>query len=87
MDSDDACRRHCLDDVPCPDLHVVTTVHRGYHGRLLRMLSDLAGAGDMAERQVMGGGCMLLAPCAGVVDGCGGWFLPGAVVDRAGGGW
>jgi hypothetical protein len=87
MDSDDTCRRHCLNDVPCLDLHIVTTVHRGYCACLPRMLSDLAGAGDVAERQVMGGGCVLLATCAGVVDGCGGWFLLGAVVDWAGGGW
>jgi hypothetical protein len=87
MDSDDACRRHCLDAMPCPDLHVVTTVHRGYHARLPRALSDLAGASDVAERQVMGGGCVLLAACGGVADGRGGWFLPGAVVDWAGGAW
>jgi hypothetical protein len=65
MDSDDTCRRHCLDDVLCPDLHIVTTVHHGYHARLPHALSDLAGAGDVAERQVMGGGCVLLAACAG----------------------
>jgi hypothetical protein len=34
----------------------------------------------------VGSGCVLLTTWAGVVDGCGGWDLPGAVVDRAGGG-
>ena len=45
-------------------------------------LAELAGAGDVAEWQVVGGGCVLLGRCCGPW-----WWLRslGAAINQAGG--